>query len=140
MNTHEQFDRGDELKESSDRVFGLVFAAFCAIFGLLPILRHEGVRWWSMRMSGVLFLLAVLWPPLLHAPNRLWTRFGTLLSRIVNPIVTATLFYLVVTPVGVLMRFLGKDILQLRFNSRVDTYWTERMPPGPPSETMSRQF
>jgi hypothetical protein len=140
VNTHEQFDRSDEPEESSDRVFGLIVGTFCAIFALLPILRHERVRWWSMSTSGVLLLLAVLWPRLLHTPNRLWARFGMLLSRIVNPVVTAILFYLVVTPAAVMMRLLGKDLLQLHFNSHVDTYWTERLPPGPPGESMSRQF
>jgi len=72
--------------------------------------------------------------------NRMWTWLARALNKIVNPVVTAALFYLVFTPVGVLMRLTGADPLRLRFDKGAKTYWIEKQPPGPPPETMARQF
>ena len=70
----------------------------------------------------------------------MWTWLARALNKIVNPVVTAALFYLVFTPVGVLMRLTDADPLRLRFDKGAKTYWIEKQPPGPPPETMARQF
>jgi hypothetical protein len=77
---------------------------------------------------------------LLRPFNRLWFRFGLLLSRVVNPLVMGLLFYFTVTPIGLIMRALGKDPLRLRFDRGARTYWIDRQPPGPEPETMRQQF
>jgi hypothetical protein len=65
---------------------------------------------------------------------------GLLLGRIVNPVVTAVLFFLVFTPSGLISRLLGRDLLRLKPARETETYWITRHPPGPQSETMSKQF
>jgi hypothetical protein len=67
-------------------------------------------------------------------------KFGLLLGRFMNPIVTGLLFFLVITPMGVLMRIFGKRPLPLHFDPAAASYWIERRPPGPKPETMSQQF
>ncbi|MBT3401824.1 MAG: hypothetical protein HN420_17765, partial [Rhodospirillaceae bacterium] len=84
--------------------------------------------------------IAFLRPGLLAPLNRLWTRFGLLLHRIVNPIVMGFLFYLTVTPMALIMRALGKDLLRLKRDPEAKSYWIERTPPGPAPDTMSNQF
>ena len=140
MNSHEDFSRAETLESSSDRTFGLVFTIFFLWIALWPLHRGGAPRWWSLPLSGVCLLLALTRPAVLHPANFLWTRLAVLLNKIVNPIVTGVLLYLVFTPVGFLMRLSGKDPLRLRFESNTKSYWIERRPPGPPPETMAQQF
>lgn len=138
--THERMVREETVQGSSDRSFGLVFAAVFAIIGLWPLIGDGAVRIWSLAVSLVFLALALLRPMVLAPLNRLWTRFGLLLHHIVNPIIMGLLFYLVVTPTGLVMRMLGKDLLRLRFDPQAKSYWIERQPPGPAPETMKDQF
>jgi len=125
---------------SSDRAFGLVFAAFFAIVALLPLWRGGEVRAWSVAVSAAFALLALALPRVLAPLNRIWTAFGDLLHRIVSPVVLAILYYGVVTPTGFLMRLAGKDPLRLRFDKAARSYWIERKPPGPAPESLKDQF
>ena len=140
MSTHEDFDRRVEIKGSSDRAFGLVFAAVFALVGAWPVLDGAAPRWWALVIAGACGVLAVAAPGVLAPANRLWLRLGLFLSRIVNPLVTGLVFYLAVTPIGIIMRLLGKDPLRLRIDPDVESYWIERRPPGPAPDSMSRQF
>jgi hypothetical protein len=140
MNSHEDYSRDEAPKGSSDRTFGLVFAIFFLAVALWPLRRGGTPRWGSLALSGVCLLLALVLPTALHLPNVLWTSLGVLLNRVVNPIVTALLFYLIFTPAGFLMRLSGKDPLRLRFETNMKSYWIDRRPPGPPPGTMAQQF
>lgn len=138
--SHEDFSRATPVTGSSDRSFGLVFAAFLALVGLSPLLHHRGPRL-EVLVPAALFLAAALVAPTLLAPlNRLWFRFGLLLHRLVSPVMMAAIFYLVVTPAGLLMRWRGKDPLHRRFDRAATSYWIVRQPPGPPAGSMSNQF
>ena len=94
----------------------------------------------ALAVAGAFLLVALLLPAFLRPLNKAWTLLGLLLGRIVNPVVTAILFYFVFTPAGLVSRLLGKDPLLLKFAPRADTYWIARQPPGPRPETMSQQF
>ncbi len=137
---HEDLGRKDEIKGSSDRTFGLVFAALFAVIGLWPLLSGAGVRIWALAIAGLFLALALVKPGLLSPLNRLWTQFGLLLHKVVNPLVMGLLFYLTVTPIGLLMRLMGKDPLGRRFDRSVESYWIARDPPGPAPESMKNQF
>ncbi len=128
------------VQSSSDRSFGFVFTAFFAIVGLLPLLHGHAIRLWWLGFSALFLLLALLVPASLAPLNRLWTRFGALLHRIVSPIVLGILFFLIVTPIGLLMRALGKDPLRMRLDHTAKTYWIERTPPGPDADSLKNQF
>jgi len=104
-----------------------------------PVDLHP-LRWWSLIVSALVALVTVAAPSLLTVPNRLWLRFGLLLHRIVSPVVLGIMFYLVVMPMGLLMRALGKDFLRLRRNDSAESYWIKRDPPGPEPASMSNQF
>jgi hypothetical protein len=139
---HEDLTREEEVHGSSDRSFGLVVAAFFAIVGLGPLLHGSlaSIRWWALGVTAVFLALALLWTAPLRPLNRLWLRLGLLISKIVSPIVLAMLFYATVTPVGVLMRAVGKDPLRLRRNAATASYWIPREPPGPAPDSMKNQF
>ena len=138
--THESFDRELVTEGSSDRSFGLVFAGFFALVALWPLVHKHPLRTWALYTGAAFLLLALAAPGILHPLNRLWTRFGRLLSKITNPIVTGLMFYLIFTPAAVLFKILGKDLLRLRFEKASPSYWIVRDPPGPAPETMSNQF
>jgi hypothetical protein len=133
-------DREVAAKPSSNRTFGLVFAAFFALVAVLPVLRGHSARLWALPMSALFLLVAMAAPKVLTPLNRAWTALGTLLHGVINPIVLGVLFYLVFTPFGWVLRRMGKDFLRLRPAPGASTYWIPRQPPGPPPETMSRQF
>jgi len=138
--THEDFGREEEVKSSSERAFGIVFAVVFSIIGLFPLLHGNAVRWWSLVVAAVFLALAYLAPRALAPLNRVWLKFGLLLHAIVNPVVMAFLFFSTVTPIGLIMRAMGKDPLRLKLDAGAKTYWIERTPPGPAPDTMPRQF
>jgi hypothetical protein len=138
--SHEIFVREQELKVGSERSFGLVFGA---VFALLfaSNLYHGDVYWrWWLGLSALFVVTAFAAPQLLAPFNRLWARFGLLLSALTSPLVLALLFYACITPIGLLMRLTGKDPLRLRFEPEADTYWIRREPPGPAPDTLTNQF
>jgi saxitoxin biosynthesis operon SxtJ-like protein len=138
--THEDFGREEEIKASSERSFGFVFAAVFLIVGLLPLFRGNPVRWWSLVIAAVFLALALAAPRTLAPLNWLWLKFGLLLHAVVNPVVMAFLFFSTVTPIALIMRALGKDPLRLKLDASAKTYWIDRTPPGPSPDTMPRQF
>ena len=138
--THEDLSRQEEVKPSSDRGFGLVIAAFFLLVGLWPLVHAQPVRWWALGL-GVVFAISALTCTAALAPlNKLWTKLGVLLYRVVSPLVLGLLFYATVTPIALLMRVLGKDPLRLRRDPDAASYWIARTPPGPPPTSMKNQF
>jgi hypothetical protein len=139
-NFHERLAREHEVKSGSDQGFGLVMAAACTLIaGWGFWSTSSNWPYWSVAASAFL-ITALLWPALLAPLNRLWFRFGRLLHRVVNPLVMGLLFFVVITPVGLLMRVLGKRPLPLTFDREATSYWRERstrkMQPGP----MTKQY
>ena len=140
MYTHEDFSREHAVKASSDRAFGLVFAALFGIIGLWPLAGGGAARWWALVVAVAFAVLAFIAPKLLRPANRLWQKLGRGINRVVGPVVTGLIFYGAVTPTGVIMRILGKDPLRLKLYPKAESYWIERRPPGPAPDTMPYQF
>jgi predicted membrane metal-binding protein len=139
---HEDFTRKETVQGSSDRSFGFVMAAFFALVALFPLLDGplSSIRWWALVVAAAFLALALLWTAPLRPLNRAWLKLGLLLSKIVSPIVMMVLFYATVTPIGVLMRWAGKDPLRLRRDPAATSYWIPREPPGPAPNSMKQQF
>lgn len=140
MAAHEDFSRTHSVTASSNRGFGWVFTVAFVIIGVWPLLFGRELRAWSLSLAGVFLIATIMSPALLALPNRLWQRFGLLLSRIVSPIMLALLFFIVVAPLGCLMRLLGKSPLQLHRSGGAGSYWIKRDPPGPSPDSLANQF
>ena len=138
--THERIFVDETVRGSTERAFGLVFAVVFAALGLWPLQSGETPHWLWIALAGAMGTVALVQPALLAPLNRLWFRFGLLLNKITSPLIMGLLFYGVMTPYAYVLRWLGKDLLRLRFDPTVESYWIERKPPGPAPETIKRQF
>jgi hypothetical protein len=138
--SHEFQPRDEENKTSSNRNFGLVFAAFFALLATLSIWHGTG-RWpiW-LGCACAMLILALAAPRLLAPFNWAWTKLGVLLHSIVGPIFLTVLFYGCITPIGFLMRLSGKDPLRLKYEPAAESYWITRVPPGPSPQSFKDQF
>ena len=115
----------DDIKVSSNRSFGIVFFIFFLIIAIYPLLNDQENRLWALIISAVFLILGLLKSRLLTPLNKLWFRFGIFLGKIISPIIMGFIFFLVVTPIGFLMRLLGKDVLNLKYNKK-RSYWIEK--------------
>ena len=139
--THEDLDRRQEIRAASDRVFGFVMAAAFGVIGLWPVVHGRPIRPLAVLAGALFALAALLWPPVLHPLNRLWTMLAAALNRITTPLVCGLLFYLVVTPLALVSRLRGKDPLRLRWDPSVGSYWIVRDHAATPArESMRLQF
>jgi hypothetical protein len=137
--THESFDR-DEVKASSDRSFGLVFAAVFAILAAWPVVSGGALRLWALALAVVFLAAALAYPRILHPLNRLWFRIGALLHHVVTPIVMGLIFCFGVVPTALIMRMRLRDPLRLDVHRHGETNWVVRVPPGPSPDSMKRLF
>ena len=113
------------IKLPSNRNFGIVFFIVFLIIALWPLLKQNEIRIWSLIISFIFFILGLINSKLLTPFNKLWFKFGIFLGSIISPIVMGIVFFLVVTPTGLIMRFLRKDILKLKNNNK-DSYWIDK--------------
>ena len=114
-----------QIKISSERSFGIVFCAFFIILGLYPLLKGQDIRLWAIIIAFIFLFLGIFIPQLLFIPNKLWFKIGILLGNIISPIIMSIIFFLVVTPTGFIMKILGKDLLNLKKNTK-KSYWIEK--------------
>lgn len=125
---------------SSDRSFGLLFAAVFACIAGLPLFHHEEPRWWAVAVALAFAIAALARPRLLGPLNRAWTFLGNMLHHVVSPIIMGAVFFLCVTPTAWIMRRRGKDLLSLAPRPDLKSYWIEKPPSRPPAESMTTQF
>ena len=129
--------RNSNIKISSNRNFGLVFFIVFLIVTIWPITYDEPVRIWSAIISSFFLILGLMNSKLLTPLNKLWLKFGMILGDIIVPIVMGVVFFLVVTPIGLVMKIMGKDLLNKKYDKKKNTYWIKR---NVPIGTMKRQF
>ncbi len=114
-----------DVQISSNKQFGLLFFLVFLIIALYPILNNESLRVWSLIISLVFFLLGIINSKLLFPFNKAWSKFGIILGKIVSPVIMGIIFFIIITPIGLLMRILKKDLLNLKFNKE-KSYWVEK--------------
>ena len=123
-------------KLPTNKNFGIVFSLIFLIISLFPLINDGSLRIWSLIVSTVFLFLGLINSKILTPLNKIWFRFGLLLGRIVSPVIIGVIFFFVVTPTALIMRLIGKDLLNLKFNKH-KSYWIEKT--GPKSK-MKNQF
>ena len=126
----------DEIKISSNRSFGIVFFIVFLLIALYPLIKGNDLRIWSLLISFIFLALGLINSKILTPLNRLWFKFGLLLGKFISPLIMGIIFFIVVTPIGIIMRLLKKDLLNLKYNKK-ETYWIDKS--GPKSK-MKNQF
>ena len=126
----------DDIKISSNKNFGIVFFIVFLLIGIYPFLNGNDFRVWSLLISVIFLILGLINSKILTPLNKLWFKFGLFLGKIVSPLVMGFIFFIVVTPTGIIMRLMRKDLLNLKFNQK-KTYWIDKT--GPKSK-MKNQF
>ena len=126
----------EKTHKSSNKGFGFVFFIVFILIAFYPLLNDGNIRLWSLLVSLIFLILGLLNSKILNPLNNLWYKFGLLLNKVISPLVMGIIFFLIVTPIGILMRILQKDLLNLKYNNK-KTYWIEKK--GPKS-SMRNQF
>ena len=126
----------DDIKIGSNKSFGIVFFIVFLLISIYPLLNNESIRPWSLIISIVFLILGILNSFLLSPLNKLWFKFGIFLGKIISPIIMGIIFFLVVFPIGFIMRLIGKDLLNLKYNNH-KSYWIEKTEP---KSKMKNQF
>ena len=126
----------DNIKISSNRSFGIVFFIVFVLIAFYPLINQGEIRIWSVLVSLFFLIFGIINSKILTPLNKIWFKFGIFLGKMISPIVMGLIFFLVVTPIGFLMRMLKKDILNLKFNE-INSYWIEKTDP---KSKMKNQF
>ena len=126
----------DDIKISSNRSFGIVFFIVFLLIALYPLISGGEIRIWSLIVSFTFLILGLINSKILNPLNKLWFKFGLFLGKIISPIIMGLIFFLVVTPIGLIMKTLRKDLLNLKYNKN-KSYWINKV--GPKSK-MKNQF
>ena len=126
----------DDVKINSNRSFGIVFFVVFVLIALYPLINNGEIRTWSVIISLIFLILGLLNSIILTPLNKLWFKFGIFLGKVISPLIMGIIFFLVVTPIGLIMRLSGKDVLNLKYNKN-KSYWIEKN--GPKSK-MKNQF
>ena len=129
--------KNSKIKISSNRSFGIVFFFVFLIISLWPLINENPLRVWSIYVAIIFLILGLMNSKLLAPLNILWFKFGELLGSIVAPIVMGIVFFVVITPIGLFMKIIGKDLLNNKYNNKNKSYWINR---EKSKGTMKQQF
>ena len=125
------------VKISSNRSFGFLFFVVFIAVSLWPLKSQEDLRLWALILSLIFLVLGILNSKFLNPLNKLWYKFGILLGVIVTPFVMGFVFFIVITPIGLILKMMGKDVLSKKYDKKKSTYWIKR---STSIGTMKRQF
>ena len=124
-------------KNLAEKNFGILFGLIFSIISFWPILSGSNFRLWSCIIAIIFFMCAFLKPIFFKPLNKVWIKFGEVLGLIIAPIVMALIYFIILTPISLIVRILGKDLLSLKFIKKQDTYWIRRVKK---LGTMKKQF
>ena len=123
--------------QSSNRSFGLLFFIVFILVGLWPVIKGETANIYLILISLFFLIFGLINSKILSPFNKAWIKLGEILGLIIAPIIMALVYFIILTPISLIVRMLGKDLLGLKFLKKQDTYWTKRKKK---LGTMKKQF
>ena len=117
--------KNNNIKIATNKSFGIIFFIFFIIVSIFPLFKEENIRIWSLIIAVIFLILGLFNSKALTPLNKIWFKFGILLGSFVSPIVMGVVFFVIVTPTSLVMRALGKNLLNLKKGNK-KTYWIER--------------
>lgn len=139
---HEKSDMKDPVNKSSDRSFGLVMAGAFGVFAAIAFWKNPQTiaGLWLVGIGALFLVSAMVRPAVLKPVNRIWFKFGNLLHKIISPLVMGAIFFILMTPIGLLMRLIGKDLLNLNIARNEASYWIAQKDDETEPSDMTQQF
>ena len=125
------------MKKSSEKSFGILFGIVFLLISLWPLFSSNNLRLWALIISLIFFIITFLKPEILKPLNSIWVKFGEILGKVVAPIVMGIVFFVVLTPISLIVRAFGKDLLGLKITDKKNSYWIRRKKDV---GTMDKQF
>ena len=123
-------------KKENNKSFGILFFVIFLLVALWPLINSEFIRLWALGIASIFLVLGITNSKILTPIKKAWIKLGEILGKIIAPIVMGLIFFVIISPIGLLMRLVGKDVLNLKFNKN-DSYWIKR---AKNINTMKRQF
>ena len=117
--------KNQKIKIGSNKSFGIVFSIVFLVIAFWPMLNGNEINYWLLAISIVFLILGLINSKILTPLNKIWFKFGILLGNVIAPIVMGIIFFLIVTPTSIIMKLLGKDLLNLKKNNN-NSYWIEK--------------
>ena len=112
--------------QSSNRSFGLLFFIVFIVVGLWPVIKGETANIYLILISLFFLIFGLINSKILSPFNKAWIKFGEILGIIIAPIIMALVYFVILTPVSLVVRVIGKDLLGLKFKNKQQTYWINR--------------
>ena len=120
-----KLDNKNKFRSQKNNItFGILFFIFFLIIGFYPLISSGTIRIWSITLSLLFLIITIIKPNLFTSLNKLWIKLGILLGKIISPIVMGLVFFFIVTPIGILMKILKKDVMGLKRGE--SSYWITR--------------
>ena len=123
-------------KKENNKSFGILFFIIFLLVAFWPLINSEFIRLWALGIASIFLVLGITNSKILTPVKKGWVKLGEILGKIIAPIVMGFIYFIIITPIGLLMRLVGKDVLNLKFNKN-DSYWIKR---AKNINTMKRQF
>ena len=123
--------------KKNNRGFGFLFFIVFLDFGLWPLINNGNINFFLISISLIFLILGLLNSKLLTPLNKGWIKFGEVLGIIIAPIVMCLVYFIILTPISLIVRIFGKDLLKLKSTKKIETYWIKR---DKKLGTMNKQF
>jgi len=123
--------------KKNNRGFGLLFFIVFLLIGLWPLLKGDNPRIYFFPIAFLFLVLGIINSKILTPLNKLWIKFGEQLGKVIAPIVMALVYFIVLTPISLLIKLSKKDLLKVKFSNKLETYWIKRIKDLGP---MNKQF
>ena len=112
--------------QSSNRSFGLVFFIVFLIVGLWPLKNNENLNYYFILISCLFLILGLTNSRLLSPLNKIWIKFGEVLGSIIAPAIMGIVYFIFLTPLSLIVKIFGKDLLNIKLNKKINSYWIKR--------------
>ena len=113
-------------QNNQNRSFGLLFFFVFFILALWPLTKKGELNLYLISIALIFLVLGLLNSKILSPFNNVWIKLGEILGRIIAPIVMAIVYFLILTPISLLVRLFGKDLIGIKFSNDIKSYWVER--------------
>ena len=113
-------------QNNQNRGFGLLFFIVFLVLALWPLTKKGEINFYLISIALIFLILGLFNSKILSPLNKVWIKFGEILGRVIAPIVMAIVYFLILTPISLLVRLFGKDLIGMKFSNDIKSYWIKR--------------